>query len=198
MWILENTANWWQNFKNTVDDLILRSNVTSVEFNPSWWEKNRKKSEELYSNMETASKIPKTDIWEDWGNPKTGALNMKRWKVGSTLWLNVTFLLRCNSDVPVYLSGTASRPLLLTYQTMSPKPGLKTYIIFDTIRSVLLRVLKMLVVHTKRKDKARSLLTKIVNALTDKLEMVSMASLYLLGNPDITLTDFVVFYWKVM
>jgi hypothetical protein len=23
----ENTANWWQNFKNTVDDLILRSNV---------------------------------------------------------------------------------------------------------------------------------------------------------------------------
>jgi hypothetical protein len=23
----ENTASWWQNFKNTVDDLILRSNV---------------------------------------------------------------------------------------------------------------------------------------------------------------------------
>ena len=50
----------------------------------------------------------------------------------------------------------------------------------------------------KRKDKARSLLTKIVNALTAKLEIGGpMASLYLLGNPDhYTDQNFVVFYWK--
>ena len=50
----------------------------------------------------------------------------------------------------------------------------------------------------KRKDKARSLLTKIVNALTAKLEIGGpMASLYLLGNPDhYTNQNFVVFYWK--
>src|SRR6202453_3797468 len=50
----------------------------------------------------------------------------------------------------------------------------------------------------KRKDKARSLLTKIVNALTAKLEIGGpMASLYLLGNPDhYTNQNFTVFYWK--
>ena len=49
-----------------------------------------------------------------------------------------------------------------------------------------------------RKDKARSLLTKIVNALTAKLDIGGlMASLYLLGNPDhYTNHKFVVFYWK--
>jgi len=49
-----------------------------------------------------------------------------------------------------------------------------------------------------RKDKARRLITKIVNALTVKLEIGGpMASLYLLGNPDhYTNRDFVVFYWK--
>jgi hypothetical protein len=49
-----------------------------------------------------------------------------------------------------------------------------------------------------RKDKARSLITKIVNSLTVKLEIgAPMASLYLLGNPDhYTNKDFVVFYWK--
>jgi len=31
----ENTANWWQNFKNTVNDLILRSNVIMLQFNSS-------------------------------------------------------------------------------------------------------------------------------------------------------------------
>ena len=50
----------------------------------------------------------------------------------------------------------------------------------------------------KQKDKARSLITKIVNSLTAKLEIGGpMASLYLLGNPDhYTNHDFVVFYWK--
>jgi len=50
----------------------------------------------------------------------------------------------------------------------------------------------------KRKDKARSLITKIVNALTAKLEIGGpMASLYLLGNPDhYTNQNLVVFYWK--
>jgi hypothetical protein len=78
------------------------------------------------------------------------------------------------------------------------KPGLKTYTIFDTIRSVFDRSPEMLGGTQKRKDKARSLITKIVNALTAKLEIGGpMASLYLLGNPDhYTNHNFVVFYWK--
>jgi hypothetical protein len=56
----------------------------------------------------------------------------------------------------------------------------------------------MLGCRQERKDKARSLLTKIVNALTAKLEIGGpMASLYLLGNPDdYTNQNFIVFYRK--
>jgi len=81
---------------------------------------------------------------------------------------------------------------------MSQKPGLKTYTIFDTIRSVFDKNSEMIAGTQKRKDKARSLITKIVNALTAKLEIGGpMASLYLLGNPDhYTNQKFVVFYWK--
>ena len=47
----------------------------------------------------------------------------------------------------------------------------------------------------KRKDKARSLITKIVNALTAKLEIGG--PWHFLGNPDhYTNQNFVVFYWK--
>ena len=43
-------------------------------------------------------------------------------------------------------------------------------------------------------NNARSLVTKMVNALTAKLEISSpMASMYLLGNPG---HEFVNFYWK--
>ena len=50
----------------------------------------------------------------------------------------------------------------------------------------------------KQKEKARSIITKVVNALTHKMVIGSpMVSLYLLGNLDpYTNQDFVVFYWK--
>jgi len=75
---------------------------------------------------------------------------------------------------------------------------LKTYTIFDTIKSVFDKNSEMLGGTQKRKNKARSLLTRIVNTLTAKLEIGGpMASLYLLGNPDhYTNQNVVVFYWK--
>jgi hypothetical protein len=52
--------------------------------------------------------------------------------------------------------------------------------------------------NAARKEKARVLITQIVNFLTAKMEIGGpMASLYLFGNPDhYTDHDFVVFYWK--
>jgi len=96
------------------------------------------------------------------------------------------------------LSGTAIKATVAYISDYVTKPGLKTYTIFDTIRSVFEKNSEMLGGTQKRKDKARSLVTKIVNALTAKLEIGGpMASLYLLGNPDhYTNRDFVVFYWK--
>jgi len=110
----------------------------------------------------------------------------------------VTFLLRCNSDVTSLLSGTAIKAIVAYISDYVTKPGLKTYTIFDTIISVFDKNSEMLGGTQTRKDKARRLITKIVNALTVKLEIGGpMASLYLLGNPDhYTNRDFVVFYWK--
>ena len=73
-----------------------------------------------------------------------------------------------------------------------------TYTIFDAIRSVFDRCSEILGCTQQRKDKARSLTTMIVNALTSKLEIGGpIASLYLLGNPDhYTNQNLIVFYWK--
>ncbi|KIM73419.1 hypothetical protein PILCRDRAFT_50220, partial [Piloderma croceum F 1598] len=118
----ENTANWWQNFKTTVDDLILRSNVHKGCINK-------------HGNCK--ARFPRQTFEKTEVDPKTGALNMKK----GERWINtltpiVTFLLRCNSDVTSLLSGTAIKAIVAYISDYVTKPGLKTYIIFDTIRSV--------------------------------------------------------------
>src|ERR1700733_2610171 len=197
----ENTANWWQNFKNTVDDLILRSNVHKCRNSIPADEKKQKKERRgcINKHGNCKARFPRQTFEKTEVDPKTGALNMKK----GERWINtltpiVTFLLRCNSDVTSLLSGTAIKATVAYISDYVTKPGLKTYIIFDTIRSVFDKSSEMLGGTQKRKDKARSLLTKIVNALTAKLEIGGpMASLYLLGNPDhYTDQNFIVFYWK--
>src|SRR6202022_1592012 len=111
--------------------------------------------------------------------------NKKREKGDNTLNPNPTFLLRCNSDVTSLLSGTAIKAIVAYISDYVTKPGLKTYTIFDTIRSVFNKSSEMLCGTQERKDKARSFITTIINALTAKLEIGGpMASLYLLGHPD--------------
>lgn len=197
----ENTASWWENFKNTVDDLILRSNVhkcrTSIPADEKKQKKERRGCINKHGNCK--ARFPRQTFEKTEVDPKTGALNIKK----GEKWINtltpiVTFLLRCNSDITSLLSGTAIKAIVAYISDYVTKPGLKTYTIFDTIRSVFDKSSEMLGGTQKRKDKARSLLTKIVNALTAKLEIgAPMASLYLLGNPDhYTDQNFVVFYWR--
>ncbi|KIM76655.1 hypothetical protein PILCRDRAFT_33250, partial [Piloderma croceum F 1598] len=118
----ENAANWWQNFRNTVDDLILRSNVHKCCINK-------------YGNCK--ARFPRQTFEKTEVDPKTGALNIKK----GERWINtltpiVTFLLRCNSDVTSLLSGTAIKAIVAYISDYVTKPGLKTYTIFDTIKSV--------------------------------------------------------------
>jgi len=78
------------------------------------------------------------------------------------------------------------------------KPGLNTYSMFDTIHQLFERNETLLTLKENMQNSARSLVTKMVNALTAKLEIGSpMASMYLLGNPDhYTSHEFVNFYWR--
>ena len=88
---------------------------------------------------------------------------------------------------------------MVTYITdYITKPGLNTYSMFDTICQIFERNEILLAGKENIQASARSLVTKMVNALTAKLEMGSpMASMYLLGNPDhYTSHTFSNFYWR--
>jgi len=71
-------------------------------------------------------------------------------------------------------------------------------VIFDTICSMFQRHTEMVGGDDSQNDKARKLMTKIVNSLSAKMEMGSpMACMYLLGNPDhYTNHLFSPFYWQ--
>src|SRR6266567_3605182 len=96
------------------------------------------------------------------------------------------------------LSGTAIKAIVAYISDYVTKPGLKTYSIFDAIRSVFNKSTEMLGGSLERKEKARRLITQTVNCLTAKMEIGGpMASLYLLVNPDhYTSHEFVPVYWK--
>src|ERR1700720_3143822 len=197
----EDTSNWWEKFNDTVDDLILRSNVHKCHTSVPADEKKQKKERRGCINRQgnCKARFPRQIFQQTQVDTTTGALNVKKGERGiNTLNPVVTYLLRCNSDVTSLLSGTAIKAIVAYISDYVTKPGLKTYTNFDTISSVFDRSSEMIGGTQERKDKARSLLTKIVNALTAKLEIGGpMASLYLLGNPDhYTNQNFIVFYWK--
>ncbi|KAH7906416.1 hypothetical protein BJ138DRAFT_1016259, partial [Hygrophoropsis aurantiaca] len=110
----------------------------------------------------------------------------------------VSYLFRCNTDVTSLLSGTALKAVIAYISDYISKPSLKTYVVFDTIRSVFDKNVQLINGSSERGEKARKIMTQIVNSLTSKMEIgAPMASLYLLGNPDhYTSHKFVPIYWK--
>ena len=81
--------------------------------------------------------IPWDVVEQTMVDPLTGALMIKKGEP----WLNtftplITYLLRCNMDTTSLLSGTAIKAIIVYVSDYVTKPGLKTYSIFDTIRSV--------------------------------------------------------------
>ena len=117
-------------------------------------------------------------------------------------WINnfspvVSYLFRCNTDVTSLRSGTAIKGTLLYISDYITKMTLKTHVAFDSIRSVFQKNSEMLSGCESQHVKARKLMTKMVNAMSAKLELGSpMICLYLLGNPDhYTGHRFVPFYW---
>ncbi|KAF8573075.1 hypothetical protein K439DRAFT_1650069 [Ramaria rubella] len=129
---------------------------------------------------------------------KTGHINLKKGEA----WINtftpiVTYLLRCNSDVTSLLSGTAIKAVIAYVTDYVSKSPLKTYGIFESIKDIFDRNAEMLNSEKPRQEKARKLLTSIVNSMTTKMEIgAPMASAYLLEQPDhYTSHRFKPFYW---
>ena len=187
--------SWWRRFRDTVDDLLLRSNqhvhTTDKDGNNTSYCATAK--------GECKRRFPRETYEQTLVDPKTGALNLKKGEA----WMNtvtavLTYLLRCNSDVTSLMSGTAIKAVVAYVSDYITKPGLKTYSIFDVIRSVFDKNSEMICSDIQRKEKVRKIFTQVVNALTAKSEIGGpMASLYVLGNPDhYTNYTFIPFYWR--
>jgi hypothetical protein len=191
---------WWSDFENTVDDILIRSNqhrCTQMKEQDEGKEKIHKSC--LNKRGECKARFPREVIPETMVDPLTGALKLKKGEA----WMNTfnivtTYLCRCNTDCTSLLSGTAIKAVVAYVYDYISKAGLSAYTAFDTIRQVLSRNSDLIGGSNDRKTATRTLLIKMINALTTKMEMGSpMAAMYLLGNPDhYTGHNFIDFYWK--
>ncbi|KAJ3898664.1 hypothetical protein F5879DRAFT_812223, partial [Lentinula edodes] len=118
-------------------------------------------------------------------------------------WLNtftrpLTYIFRCNTDVTNLSSGTAIKATVLYISDYITKASLKTYVVFKCISAIFSKNAELVHGNTSSQEKARSIMTKIVNLLTTKMELGGpMVCMYLLGNPDhYTDHKFKNFYWR--
>jgi hypothetical protein len=205
-------SSWQTQFNSTVDDILFRSNLHKCTGGTKQYEKKKLK----HKDKNTVTKYqPVTGCLSNkWGKCKarfprktfehtevdmnSGALNIKKGEsMLNTITAEVTYLIRSNTDVTSLLSGTAIKAVVAYVSDYISKPALKTYLIFEAIKSVFDRNSEMLGGSLDRKEKARILLTQIVNNLMSKMEIGGpMASMYLLKNPDhYTNHKFRTFYW---
>jgi len=95
------------------------------------------------------------------------------------------------------LLGTAIKAVVAYILDYISKTPLKTYVVFDTIQCIFEKNSELISGSVDRQEKARRIMTQIINSLTSKLEIgAPLASLYLLQQPD-HYTDhrFIPFYW---
>jgi Helitron helicase-like domain at N-terminus/PIF1-like helicase len=198
----KNLDSWWSRFKNTVDDLLLRSNIHTCERgqNKDGTRRKGKPSASCKDNKwgKCKARFPRPTFLKSIIDD-TGSITMKKIEP----WLNtftplVTYLFRCNTDVTSLSSGTAIKAVVIYVSDYITKTTLKTHTIFDSIRSVFHKNGEMIGGTLPMQEKARRIMTKIVNLLSAKAEMGSpMICMYLLGNPDhYTSHTFVPFYWQ--
>ena len=206
---------WRINFRNTVDDILLRSNIHTCRGGSKEYETKYNKDQGNSKNIQEKfhpitgcksnkygkckARFPQKLLKQMVIDPKTGSIDIKKGEP----WMNtinptVTYLLRCNTDVTSLLSGTAIKAVIAYISDYITKPTLKTYVVFDTIVSIFEKNSEMINGSIDRREAARRVLTQIVNSLTAKMEIgAPMAAMYLLGNPDhYTDHKFRTFYWK--
>ena len=195
--------NWWNEYKDTTDDLILKSNVHNCSYGTNNNGTHSKKAtfkgcrDNKFRSCKARFPRPTFDSTEI--DPESGAINIKK----KEPWINnvspaLTYLLRCNTDVTCMWSGTALKAVTIYISDYITKSGLKTHVVFEVIKSIFSKNSEILNKDISDVEKARQLLCKIANLLATKTEMGGpMICMYLLGHPDhYTSHTFVPFYWK--
>lgn len=96
-------------------------------------------------------------------------------------------------------SGTAVKAVIVYISDYITKTGLKTHVVFETIKSIFDRHSEILNDNIPDEEKSRHIMCRIANLLSTKSELGGpMISLYLLGLPDhYTSHTFVTLNWRV-
>ncbi|KAF5372660.1 hypothetical protein D9615_009864 [Tricholomella constricta] len=196
-------SSWWTQFRSTVDDILWYTNVHTCQANMK--EDGSVKRNKPYLGCldniwkKCKARFPRTVFPQSEVDPATGSLHVRK----MVPWLNtftyaVTYLFRCNTDVTSLRSGTAIKGVLYYVTKYVTKASMKSYVAFEAIRGALSKNTEIIASSDSSKEKARSLMTKLVNSLSAKAEMGSpMMCLYLLKNPDhYTSHKFRDVYWQ--
>ena len=199
----DDLKSWWVHFRDTVDDLLCKSNIHNCDRNKNKDGTQNKKATYVGCKDnkwgKCKARFPRPTYEQTQVDTETGALNMKKGEP----WMNtvtpvLTYLFRHNTDVTSLCSGTAIKAVVLYVSDYITKSSLKTHVVFDAIKAVFSKNTEIINGSLPSKEKARRIMTKIVNLLSTKMEMGSpMICMYLLGNPDhYTDHDFKPFYWQ--
>ncbi|KAH7907984.1 hypothetical protein BJ138DRAFT_1137322 [Hygrophoropsis aurantiaca] len=115
---------WEDQYINTTNELLFRCNVHKCRCCSNKWGKCK-------------ARFPRATHTHTSMDPSTGALLMKKGEPMMNFFTDlVTYLFRCNTDVTSLLSGTAIKAVVAYISDYISKPSLRTYIVFDAIKSV--------------------------------------------------------------
>ncbi|EKM51736.1 uncharacterized protein PHACADRAFT_79457, partial [Phanerochaete carnosa HHB-10118-sp] len=187
----EQKAAYFKTVCDEVDQLILRSNKHREQHDKGCL---RQYNGQVYCRSRFPREI-RDEVLVNWD---TGDVELKHREA----WINtfnrvITYLLRCNSDITSLLSGTQVRAVIAYVTDYITKGTLTTHAMFQTIKTVLDRNVELVNSSVARERNARTVLTRIVNALTALHEAPGpMICAYLLGHSDhYTPETFKVFHW---
>jgi hypothetical protein len=127
---------WWKKICNTVDNILLRSNVHKCSSSDSDPKKNKTKGCLNQDGICKAS-FPRPIVAETNINCDGGYVNVKKLEsMLNTISPCITYLFRCNTDVTSLLSGTSIMAVISYVTDYIAKLTLKTYQIFATAYNV--------------------------------------------------------------
>ncbi|KAJ7222667.1 hypothetical protein B0H12DRAFT_1031258 [Mycena haematopus] len=202
-------AKWWALQRDTVDDLILHSNLHKCQQGvigtnlskplPSGGKIKVGVSGCLRQDGSCSARFPRELHERTEVDPSDGSIVVKKLEpMINTIMPDLTYLLRCNTNVTSLLSGTAIKAVVAYVCDYITKPSLKMYHAFDAVKAVLNRNTVAIGQSSLSPENTRRLITQMVNSLTSKHQIGSpMASMYLLGYPDhYTNLQFRVCWWR--
>ncbi|KAF5320606.1 hypothetical protein D9611_013752 [Ephemerocybe angulata] len=207
--------SWWERFKMTVDDILIRSNVHSCfgrkdnkgkdQGEPGETEKIPKVHATgkgcINKQGVCTARFPRPVFMQTLVDRKTGHIDIKKQESSiNDVSPAVTATNRCNTDARCLLSGTSVKAVVGYVTDYITKGWLKTHQVFSATYDAFTKNEEVLNSDQEEKagNGARRMIMKVVNSLSSKMEIgAPMAALYLLENPDhYTSHEFVPFYWK--